>query len=89
MLNKTCFRRIRDIPFERQSLLVQEQIATLGGKLDALGIYGGKPWLRYSDYNSLKAIYTRASLHVRGVLRYGHMIAIQDRHNSVYTIWLL
>ena len=31
------------IPFERQSLLVQEQIAALGGELDALGIYGGEP----------------------------------------------
>ena len=30
-----------DIPFGRQSLLVQEQRAALGGELDSLGIYGG------------------------------------------------
>ena len=30
-----------DIPFERQSLLVQEQLAALGGELDSLGTMGG------------------------------------------------
>ena len=30
-----------DIPFERQSLLVQEHIAALGGELDSFGTYGG------------------------------------------------
>ena len=53
-----------NIPFERQSLLVQEQIAALGGELDALGIYGGKSWLRYSDYYSLKDISTCATWYV-------------------------
>ena len=30
-----------DIPFERQSSLVQEQIAALGGELDSLSTMGG------------------------------------------------
>ena len=54
-----------DIPFERQSLLVQEQLAALGGELDSLSTMGGgRPCLMYSDYYSIKAVSTRASWHV-------------------------
>ena len=31
-----------DIPFERQSSLVQEQIAAFGGELDSLSTMGGE-----------------------------------------------
>ena len=80
---------ILDILFERQSLLVQEQIAALAGELDSLGTYG------VGDHVWDTRIITHLRLlpHVRvgacEMFRYKHIIAMQDRHNSEYTIWAI
>ena len=77
------------IPFERQSLLVQEQIAALGGELDSLGTYGGGDHV----WDTRIITHLRLLPHVRvgmcEMFRYKHIIAMQDRHNSEYTIWAI
>ena len=80
---------IPNIPFERQSLLVQEQIAALGGELDSLSTYGGGDHV----WDTRIITHLRLFPHVRvgtcEVFRYKHIIAMQGRHNSEYTIWAI
>ena len=68
---------------------MQEQLAALGGELDSLSTMGEGDHVEVLGLLLIKRLFPHVRVGTCEMFRYKHIMAIQDRHNSEYTIWTI